>query len=1527
MSKVHGWRRPVRWARNIFLGIFGVLTVVLVGAYLFFETGYGRNVLRGQIESRMAAGFIGGATIGGLEGNPLNELVLKDVVINDADKQKAITIKRLTVKLPLMPLLSNQLRVDKIIADELDIRVRRDSQGKVNLANLRNPAEPSTWSVTLPNVEVHRGHVRNELGAEAMDIDNIEIFIDAKLPFAGPIDASMSLSADWRQKAAPIDVAASFHIDEQEIRVNRAAIQLADIDVAITELAMEKGPFMQPASGVVSVYAPEASLKKIAPQVNVPGDIGLLLTAAENGRLTDLTAKLAAGDSRVDVVATADIQAKLINGKANAERLDLTELTSGKLTGAGGARIAFDLDGNDPAAEFPTAHVNGTVWGQAGRAPATTATFALATGGNRASAKVTANTDGGLRANVEADIRKGGEHITLERAHVVAVAADAKRASQGLIPLRGTLNADIEASGAIAPRMDLAVNGHANGKRLRMQDISADSFALRINAKHLPDNPVGTARLEVADLQRGTMEFGKLTVAAGNRPDGKLQVTVRSQPKQAPWLIDLDALVTTGNTIHVDLQRHFVRAAGGTVWRGDTGTLTVSPREVALHNFVSRSGDGRIAADLTMVRAGRGQGNLNATVDANVDLSNLRKGYVGKVDAHVDVTRTGGRLAGVIDAKATGLAFNHKMRGAFNATVQVSAKADQLLANVAIDAPKVGEARIALDVDAPKNLADAPAWRKLGRDAIRKAELTFDGLNLGEAAKLAGAQQEVKGTIDGSVKLTPDTAGGLIKIRGVQVKQTRDLGTIEADVQVQDAGNGELRTTLTARLQPTEAAVAAKDVTQNGAARLVAEVRVKTPSRLFDPLAWRTLGANAFRGGTFRAERLAFQPGTLERLGIISDMRGELAVGAEIDPGMEAARFVLNVHRLQGGMFAQPIAINLSAILDEKSSRITGSVVGDNVALLKITGGIPVSLDELRANPDAAKTAPLAVTSTIDQVPARALLKVLGTTQVTGGSLDGKISVNGTVAKPTVDAKIVARNVSVPPEGHKPTQSIKEMTINANWDGTVARFAIDGTQSAGGYLKVRATANPDELAAATASLEAKRLDIAPLVAFMPGPAGALGGQLEADFKLKGADPRTADLDGDLHILNGRIPIAPAVGTLFEGDLKIGVHRRNVDLALKGKLGRGDVTLAASAPLDGATPKSGKLQLKLRKVQLIGTTEPIITGTINADVARVDEVWKANVTVKGMDIDLPEGKGTKLDPVGAPPDLVYGGEKIHHGKNKGRDVPKGIVHHDGPADFKPASQVENGANGEPNRQEPDAPVAQVQLKFSNVMVESKEVRGLLGGNLRITIADNREVGVVGRVAMSRAVLDLFSRRYQVDKANLMFDGSMDPVLDVRITHDFPEVTTITEVRGRMSKPQLILSSNPGQYSQAELLGFLLGGEPGGSPEDAPSATARVANAGASFIAGMIAAPIKKALPVDIDVLRYESASATNSAAVTVGTWITDSLFLAYRRHLEARPDENSGEGEVEYWIRRRLVLEAVAGDRGRHGLDLLWRRRW
>jgi autotransporter translocation and assembly factor TamB len=231
------------------------------------------------------------------------------------------------------------------------------------------------------------------------------------------------------------------------------------------------------------------------------------------------------------------------------------------------------------------------------------------------------------------------------------------------------------------------------------------------------------------------------------------------------------------------------------------------------------------------------------------------------------------------------------------------------------------------------------------------------------------------------------------------------------------------------------------------------------------------------------------------------------------------------------------------------------------------------------------------------------------------------------------------------------------------------------------------------------------------------------------------------------------------------------------------------------------------------------------------------------------------------------------------------------------------------------------IANIHIKPT--YIESEELRGFIRGDLTAT-ADYETVGLVGTIEAERGNLDLFGHRYQVERAAVRFDGSLDPILDVKIAHDFAEVTTITQVRGRLSNPELIMSSNPATYSQGQLLGYLLGGRPDGDPGDSRE---RATGAGASYVANEIGKYVKGALPIDLDVLRYEHSTATTSAAITVGTWLTRNLFLAYRQRLEARPDENSGEGEIEYWLSRRFVVEGVIGDRNYNGVDVVWRKRY
>jgi hypothetical protein len=329
---------------------------------------------------------------------------------------------------------------------------------------------------------------------------------------------------------------------------------------------------------------------------------------------------------------------------------------------------------------------------------------------------------------------------------------------------------------------------------------------------------------------------------------------------------------------------------------------------------------------------------------------------------------------------------------------------------------------------------------------------------------------------------------------------------------------------------------------------------------------------------------------------------------------------------------------------------------------------------------------------------------------------------------------------------------------------------------------------------------------------------------------------------------------------------------------------------------------------LKHVSPIGSLEPSIDSLITGKMGRKGAKWVADITVDKTFVKVDKTSGEALKPVGTPADVFIGGSSTKHAP-------------------PPVDQKQTGAKGTGPLAPPapDSPGLIAHIQLNPIKVESDQFRTTLRGKLDVT-SDAHTMGVIGTVEAVSGDLDLFGRRYRIERAAVTFDGTVDPMVSVRITHDFPDVQTITEVRGRLSHPDLQLSSDTGTYSKEQLLGFLLGGEPNGDPSSG-SARDKAASLGSSIVANQIGGYIKKALPFDLDVLKYEAASATSSAAITVGSWLTHTLFFSFTQHLSPMPDENSSEGTLEYWFTRRLELETTAGDRNFDGVDLLWRKRY
>ncbi|HEY0987976.1 MAG TPA: translocation/assembly module TamB domain-containing protein, partial [Kofleriaceae bacterium] len=1015
-------------------------------------------------------------------------------------------------------------------------------------------------------------------------------------------------------------------------------------------------------------------------------------------------------------------------------------------------------------------------WGAVAGVPRTAFVAAVSSAGERARATIDADGQG-VKARLAATIHTVGEMLALEDATLHATASDPARASGGKAPVHGTLRIDLAASGALRPSPSLAVRGTIDGRHLRVQDLSAASLHVAIDAGRLPNRPYGKAQVRLVDLSRGEMQLGALDVDAADRTDGKIAVQVRSRPKQNPWLFDVDALVTPpaqagAKTVAIDLLRHRVRVGNGTDWTGHTGRVVIGPERIALVDLQSASALGRVALSGEYERAGRRRGDLAASVDARgLALDNLAGAYRGKVDAQVVVSRRGGAWQGdaVVDGKGVSLPPNdvaldgHAHAVLHDTELSLSANASSF---------GLGSAEIQLALDAPRAIESPEAWKRLGRSAIRTGDLTLRGIEVKKAAALAGLKGEYGGRISGDIHISSTTTGGRIEAHELVAPALRGQ-PITAVLDLSQTGPSELTPALT--------------VSAEGIGGLSAKAQLDVPERLFDPAAWRRLGRGALRGATLRAENITIDPAMLDRFGIVSQMRGRVTAVVEVGAAARGLQGTIDVAELRGDPIVQPIDIHLEARSDDRAITSSLTVGTRGARLLDLQGRLPLSLAQLLdRSPEEIRATPLSASARLVTADVPKLLAVVGRTEIVAGALDGSIDLSGTVGKPEVKASFVATGLKVPPGPRgKPVRTVERLSVTASWDGTAAKLDIDGVEEAGGTLQVAAAVNPDALRDGHLTVKATKFDLVPILAFAPGPAGGAAGQLDANLSVKGLDLRTAQIAGELHLADSRVPIAPSVGTLRRAKIDAIVADRQITIGLDGRLGQGSVVVKGSIALDGAAPNGGKATITLRKVSPIGVVEPQITADVAATLSRDGNQWIADLVVNNGSVVVPSDRGEKLKPVGAPTDMTF-------------------------------ASGEHLTERPMERAEPTNPIVIVRIDLRKTRIESEEFRGLLAGKLEVR-ADGDAVGLVGSIEADRGDVDLFGRRYYVERAAVNFDGSTDPLLDVRITHEFAEVTTLTQVRGRASQPELIMSSDPPSYSQGQLLGFLLGGDPAGDPQ--------------------------------------------------------------------------------------------------------------
>ena len=1550
-------RSALAWLARLAAGVALLALVVVAMLLVTAHTGWGREQLRLRVVDALRAAFPGGARVGALDGSLLGSLTLRDVELDRADGQPLVTAAAVRVDLALWPLVVHTARVHELVVDGPRAIVRTPAP-----ETERSREAPSPWRIELQHVAILRGAVELDLGGARATVADLAATGTATIE-RGAIELFGWSHARWRERGADLTAMAAVALDGQGIRVPVAHAALDGSAITAHQLAIDL-PARDPAPrdagrgfdgalrGTLAVRTWGPALAALVPELGLSpeaaerlGDIFATADAsavAAPARSTQLEVLARTGAGRLWASLRGEPARLTARGVISVADIDLARWTRGRVCGGGGAIAALDggwdrmrgtvivnadllgaLDrfhrpgsstlanpsppcgSEEPAAQAAVIAIDAT------RDRAT----AIALAGGDDAAQVFAEASG---HRAEASEHRAAGTIVLDRARAVArlqtIAVAGRR-------ITGALAVDASASGTLGPALDVHVTGTAGGRTIAFDDLAIASARAPFELRVTDRGALGAARGAVATgVRSGRTPIGTIRADLENRADGTYRVAATSWPGGSGLALFADARVTLGDkAIVADIDRSRATLPGGVIWAGGGGSVTVTDATVALRGTTLHSGDATVAlrGDLA-----RGSGALTARADLDrVAVSRIDARYRGVASGALALARRRGAWSADGRFDLRGLTTAPPALASPASPAPVDASAHFILQNrratldVRATGAAFGSAELALEVTPPRDPFDLRAWQLLDRSAIHNATITARQLELAGVSALTPRPDGIesagplRGTLDGAVNLAPSALQGALAVRAIELP----FGALDGDIVVEPR-DGDLGARATARLSD----VASADIT----------ARFALPGRPFDPVTWRQRGRDLLKDARAAVADIAFDPELLARLGIANalaahgvevPLRGRLTAALTLDAAAADARLAVEMNGVTGGSLVEPISQHIALTAGPRGTHAHATLQAGQLSLGDIDGEVAMTLDRWIDAPAQVLRAPLTAGWTLPETPALQVLALFGRRDLAGGALDASATVDGTLAAPVAKLHVGARDIAiVPPLGGRSPAVLRDLAADASWEAGTVQLAIAAHEAPGGELRATASGRLDALAAATGEITARQLDIAPFAALIPGIAPGLPGALmSAAGTVDGALALAAGrLAGALALTGGALPIGAEIGTLRDASASVAIDDRAITATVRGRLGRGTIDATAHAPVDLTSIDA---TVKVANVSPIAALRPIIDADIDARLrlggARACGAVSASALVCGdiaidnARIALPDRASARLLDATPPDDLVF-------------VSPRAV-----------ATAVPRRSGDPAPARAPTHPwlVANVTLGTTPVVAEDVSEGVTFHASVRsdqLAVSLGDTLGVRGTIDVDHADADVLGRRYTVEPGALIFDGSSDPRLDLRLWHEFPELALAVALAGRASKPDLRLSSEPGGYTYDQLFGFLLGGEPGGDPGN--QTRDAVAGAGARLITGRVGRQINKVLPFKLDAVSCgpeTKATTATGGSCTFSKWLSERLLIAYRQHFGGAPEENVGDFQVQYRLGRKTLIDGAGRDRANFGADLLWRHRW
>jgi translocation and assembly module TamB len=221
---------------------------------------------------------------------------------------------------------------------------------------------------------------------------------------------------------------------------------------------------------------------------------------------------------------------------------------------------------------------------------------------------------------------------------------------------------------------------------------------------------------------------------------------------------------------------------------------------------------------------------------------------------------------------------------------------------------------------------------------------------------------------------------------------------------------------------------------------------------------------------------------------------------------------------------------------------------------------------------------------------------------------------------------------------------------------------------------------------------------------------------------------------------------------------------------------------------------------------------------------------------------------------------------------------------------------------------DVVVRGSDLQAGDALVGLGSLNLTLGGDLWASKAPYDQLRLTGTVNTVRGTYQFQGRRFDILRdGTVRFDGldELDPALDIKTQRVIQAVTATVNIRGSLSKPEIVLSSTP-PLEEADILALIVFNQPinqlGEGQQISLAQRAQALATGA--VASQLATSIGNALGVDL----FEISTAPDSGAaaeITVGQQVGQNLYVKLQQGVGDQSQTNFIlEYELARWLRLR-----------------------